>query len=405
MVYFQSNMENLRIEKLMGMAEARFGGFSPQDAFVVSAPGRMELLGNHTDHQHGFALSTAVDLDTLGLAAPNGESAVRVCSEGWPEVEVDLKDLRVREERFETPAALVAGVCAAFQREGRAVKGFDAVVTSDVLKGSGLSSSASFEVWVAAALDAVGGGAADPIALAKAGQYAENVYFGKPCGLQDQLACAIGGPVFIDFADTENPVVEKVEGAFPGHSICVIDVGADHANLTEHYAAIREDLTLLSAEFGAPYLRRVDKQAFLERVPALRGKYGDRPVLRALHIFEENDRVRQAKESLQNGDLDSYFQCVRASGFSSFMYLQNVSIAGEVARQPLAVALALAGDVLGGRGAYRIQGGGFAGTVEAFVPDDLLPAFTQRMQLVFGEGACKKLSVRNEGATAGRLHP
>ncbi|MDR1816334.1 MAG: galactokinase [Clostridiales Family XIII bacterium] len=394
-------MDDARIGKLKHMAEEHFPGFLKRPAHLVSAPGRMELLGNHTDHQHGLALATAINLDTLGLAAENGTDAVRVFSEGWPGIEFDVPDLHVREDAFGAPGALVKGVLHAFAKSGVTVGGFDAVLTSDVLMGSGLSSSASFEVWIAEAVNALFcEKRASGVELAKAGQYAENVFYGKPCGLEDQLACAVGGLVFIDFSDTENPAVEKIDASLEGYTICVVDVQADHAGLTPHYAAVREELTAVSAEFGAPYLRKVDKGAFLARIPELREKLGDRAVLRALHIFEENERVLCAKEALGRGDTAAYFRHVRASGFSSFMYLQNVSIAGAVERQPLAVALALAGDVLGDQGAYRIQGGGFAGTVEAFVPDDLLPAFLAKATGVFGADACRVLSIRQEGAVS-----
>ena len=367
--------------------------------YVFSAPGRTELSGNHTDHQLGKVLAGAVDLDTVAAVALNGENTIRVLSEGYPLCEIELKDLSVRPEETGTSAALIRGTAAGIAARGRTVPGFDAYVTSRVLAGSGLSSSAAFEVLLGTVLNHLSAAGLDALQIAQLGQYAENVYFGKPCGLMDQAASSLGGVITIDFADEKAPQVERLELdlAGLGYALCIVDSGADHADLTDEYAAIPGELKVVSAHFGKAHLREVPEDAFYAALPALRREAGDRAVLRAVHIYEENRRVTEQVAALKRGDFDRFLELVKASGRSSWMYLQNVIPAGYKAHQELAVSLALAEKLLDGRGAYRVHGGGFAGTIQAFVPLDMLESFRAGMDSVLGEGSCHVLSIRSAG--------
>ncbi len=382
---------------LAGLADT----FGPKDrAAVFSAPGRTEIGGNHTDHQHGLVLAASVDLDVIAAVAPNGLDCIRVKGEGFPLDTVDLLDLSVREEEKGTSAALIRGVAAQFAERGCRIEGFDAYTSSSVLKGSGLSSSAAFEVLLGNIINSLFyGGRCDPVELAKIGQRAENVYFGKPSGLLDQMACSVGGMVAIDFADTADPAVERVDFDFAaaGHALCIIDSGADHADLTHEYAAVTEDLRAVCARFGKSVLREVPEADFLAALPELRRECGDRAVLRALHVYGENRRAGGEADALRRGDFDGFLRLVRESGLSSWRFLQNVVPAGYTARQEVAVALALCEALLGERGASRVHGGGFAGTVQAFVPLDMLERFRSEMDRVLGPGACHVLTVRPVG--------
>ncbi len=368
---------------------------------VFSAPGRTELSGNHTDHQHGLVLAAAVELDTRAAVARNGTSMIRVLSEGYPLCEVDLRDLSIRADEKNTTAALIRGVAAGFAQRGCTLSGFDAYVTSTVLPGSGLSSSAAFEVMLGTAINHLFSGCANAVEIAKIAQYAENVYFGKPCGLMDQMASSVGGCVAIDFADPTVPVVTPVEFDFSacGHTLCIIDSGASHADLTDEYAAIPAELRTVCALFGRTVLRDVPETDFYAAIPRVRAAAGDRAVLRAIHIYDENRRVAAQVAALQRGDFHDFLRYVNLSGFSSQNLLQNVIPTGATAHQEVAMALALARHLLGGRGACRVHGGGFAGTIQAFVPDDMLPAFRTGIDAVLGEGSCHILSIRPVGGT------
>ena len=368
---------------------------------VFSAPGRTELSGNHTDHQHGLVLAAAVELDTRAAVALNGTSMIRVLSEGYPLCEVDLRDLSIRAGEKNTTAALIRGVAAGFAQRGCTLSGFDAYVTSTVLPGSGLSSSAAFEVMLGTAINHLFSGCANAVEIAKIAQYAENVYFGKPCGLMDQMASSVGGCVAIDFADPTVPVVTPVEFDFSacGHTLCIIDSGASHADLTDEYAAIPAELRTVCALFGRTVLRDVPETDFYAAIPRVRAAAGDRAVLRAIHIYDENRRVAAQVAALQRGDFHDFLRYVNLSGFSSQNLLQNVIPTGATAHQEVAMALALARHLLGGRGACRVHGGGFAGTIQAFVPDDMLPAFRTGIDAVLGEGSCHILSIRPVGGT------
>ena len=373
-------------------------GCKPERYF--SAPGRTEISGNHTDHQRGCVLAAAVDLHTRAAAKANSSQAIRIFSKGYPFTEVMLTNLSPVEAEKNTTAALVRGVAAGFVRLGYAVGGFDAYVESSVLPGSGLSSSAAFEVLVGTIINHLFCQGDIPASeIAKIGQYAENVFFGKPSGLMDQMASAVGGMVHIDFCDKENPVITPLKFDFSksGYALCIIDSGTDHADLTSEYASIPGEMQAVCRYFGKEVLREVDENEFYVNLPALRKTCGDRAVLRCMHIFEENRRVAKQAEALRAGDFESFLQLVKESGRSSWMYLQNVLTTGAVKEQAVAVALALCEKYLQGRGAYRVHGGGFAGTVQAFVPMNLVESFRKNAEKTLGAGACHILSVRSQG--------
>ena len=373
-------------------------GSAPERYF--SAPGRTEIGGNHTDHQRGRVLAGAVNLDTIAAVRCNGTDTIRVLSKGYPMSVVELDMLTPVEAEINTTPALIRGVAARFKELGCAVQGFDAYVESTVLAGSGLSSSAAFEVLVGTIINCLffEKKVSQP-EIAMIGQYAENVFFGKPCGLMDQTASAVGGMVTIDFADPSAPDIRPVDFDFAscGHALCIIDSGADHADLTDEYAAVTQEFKALCAYFGKEVLTQVAEEDFYAAIPALRATCGDRAVMRGIHEYAENKRVTQQVTALQEGDFDRFLELIKQSGYSSYMYLQNVIPAGYVKHQDMAVALGLCEHYLQGRGAYRVHGGGFAGTVQAFVPFDLLETFRAGIDGALGEGACHVLSIRPQG--------
>ena len=390
-------LDSKTVSTLDASFAAAFGG-APTRYF--SAPGRTEIGGNHTDHQRGRVLAGAVNLDTVAAVRPNGTFVIRILSEGYPRCEVDITDLIPKAEEINTTMALIRGVVARFTQLGCKVEGFDAYVISTVLPGSGLSSSAAYEVLIGTIVNHLyfDGKVSQP-EIAMIGQYAENVYFGKPCGLMDQMASAVGSMVTIDFFDKENPVIEKVEFAFAacGHALCIIDSRASHADLTDEYAAITIELKNICNYFGKDVLTQIEEADFVAAIPALREQFGDRAVLRAYHFYKENARVPKQVAALKNGDFDTFLKLVKESGYSSYMYLQNVIPAGYREHQDVALSLSLCEMYLGGRGAYRVHGGGFAGTVQAFVPVDILEDFRKGIDAVLGEGACHILSIRPHG--------
>ena len=376
---------------------AAFGG-APERYF--SAPGRTEIGGNHTDHQRGRVLAAAVNLEAVAAVRFNGTKVVRILSEGYPMCQVDLTDLIPKADEINTTMALIRGVAARFTQLGCTVEGFDAYITSTVLPGSGLSSSAAYEVLIGTIINHMffDGKVSQP-EIAMIGQYAENVYFGKPCGLMDQMASAVGNMVTIDFLDKDNPVIESVDFDFAscGHALCIIDSRASHADLTDEYAAITIELKNICSYFDKDVLTQIDEKDFIANMAQLRDQFGDRAVLRAYHFYKENARVPQQVAALRSGDFNKFLQLVKQSGYSSWMYLQNVIPAGYREHQDVALALALCENYLDGRGAYRVHGGGFAGTVQAFVPMDMLENFRQGIDAVLGEGACHVLSIRPHG--------
>ena len=345
-------------------------------------------------------LAAAINLETVADVTFNGTDKIFVQSEGYPSFDVDLTDLTVHEEEANTTAALVRGVVAAFVERGAKVKGFDMKVSSNVLPGSGLSSSAAFEVLVGTICNELFfDKQLSAVEIAQVGQYAENVYFGKPCGLMDQTASSVGSMVFIDFNETQQPKVEKIDFDFQkaGYDLCIIDSGADHADLTDEYAAITRELKALCAYFGKEYLRQIPEFDFMAALPELRKQVSDRAILRAMHVYRENDRVVSQAMALKAGAVDTFLRLAKESGHSSWMYMQNINPTGAVDTQPVAYALSLCDTLLRGRGAYRVHGGGFAGTVQAFVPHDMLETFQQTIEANLGEGSCHVLNIRPYG--------
>lgn len=371
--------------------------FGRKAEFICSAPGRTELSGNHTDHQHGCVMAAAVNREALAAVAPNGTMTVNLLSEGYPICVVDLTDMAVHPEEEGKTTALIRGVAAKFVEFG--IQGFDAYVTSNVLSGSGLSSSAAFEVLVGVIFNHMTGAGFDAVKIAQIGQYAENVYFGKPCGLMDQTASSVGNIIGIDFKDPAAPVVTPIAFDFEstGYSLCIIDSGASHADLTDEYAAITRELKAVCKLFGKEFLRDVDENEFYARLAEVRRECGDRAANRAIHVFNENRRVAMQTKALQENDFDTFLACARESGSSSWRLLQNVVPVGRKEQQEVALALALAEKLLDGRGACRVHGGGFAGTIQAFVPKDMVERFTAGMDAVLGQGKCQVMAIRKEG--------
>ncbi|MGO5095181.1 galactokinase [Agathobaculum sp. LCP25S3_E8] len=391
-----------RIAKVLDEFQKTFAVGDDAPVALCSAPGRTEIGGNHTDHQHGRVLAGAVDLDFLACASPNGTNTIRFQSEGWPMVEVALDTLDPKEEEKESTAALVRGMAAQAAQKGYTVAGFDVYATSNVLPGSGLSSSAACEVLLGVIENHLFcGGELDPVTIAQMGQKAENVYFGKPCGLMDQTASSVGGAVTIDFANPAAPIVRalKVDLDSLGYALCIIDCGADHADLTDEYAAVPREMKTVAAFFGKEVLREVEETDVLGNLPALRKAVGDRAVLRALHFLADNERVAKQADALANGDMDTFLALVNESGHSSWEQLQDITPAGAVQEQSMAVALTVAQRALKGRGACRVHGGGFAGTIQAFVPLDILDVFRSEIEGALGTGCCHVLRIRPVGGT------
>ena len=388
-------------DRVVHVAEAfieRFGNAAR--AALFSGPGRTELGGNHTDHQHGHVLCASVDLDILACAAPNGTNTVRVISEGYPLVEVALDSLSPREAEKNSSAALVRGVAAYLIDLGYSLSGFDAYAVSSVPPGAGLSSSAAYEVLIGTIFNHFFcGGAMDAVTIAKAGQYAENVYFGKPCGLMDQMGSAVGGAVAIDFADPSDPAVERIRYDFSrsGHALCIVDTGSCHADLTDDYALIPKEMGAVAAQFGKKFLRDVSETDFRAALPELRTKCGDRAVLRAMHFYADDARAAEEARALKDGDFDRFLALVNESGLSSELLLQNIWSPAAPGEQAVSLGLSVGKELLAGKGAIRVHGGGFAGTVQAFVPDALTDSFKGGMETVFGAGKCHILHIRPRG--------
>ena len=367
------------------------------DVLLFSAPGRTEIGGNHTDHNHGCVLAAAVNLDIIGVAAKTDENSIRIKSAGYRPDTIDLNDLSVNPKETNRSASLVRGVAARFAQLGYAVGGFCAYTHSNVLKGSGLSSSAAFEVLMGTILNHLyNNGCVNAVEIAKVAQYAENVYFGKPSGLMDQMASSVGGIITIDFADVDSPVIREVSYDFrqSGHKLCIVDTGGNHAALTHEYAAVTNEMKAVSRALGVEYLRETSYEALLENMARIRETCGDRAVLRALHFLGDNARVAKQVEALENGNFAEFCRLVIESGHSSFEYLQNLYSNANVKFQGLPVALALAQRILDGTGACRVHGGGFGGTTQNFVPDNKVDEFVNTIEAVFGQGSCHRLNIR-----------
>ena len=373
---------------------------SEKEIEIYSAPGRSEVCGNHTDHQNGMVLATSINLDAIAIVAKAEEPVIRLVSGDFPMEEVDVADLSMKEEEQSTTTALIRGVAAGMKERGHKVGGFTAYITSDVLMGAGMSSSAAFESLIGTILSGLYNDMkVSSIEIAQIGQYAENIYFGKPCGLMDQMASSVGNIITIDFASPAKPVVEPVAVDFSkaGLALCILDSGADHADLTDEYAAIPAECRAVAAVCGGEVLRDVPFETFLAKLPECRRQCGDRAVLRAFHVYADNDRVAKQVAALHDGDFDTFLCLVNESGRSSWEYLQNVIPAGYKEHQEVGVTIAAAKHLLGDKGAVRVHGGGFAGTVQAFVPVEMLDEFKAGMEAILGEGRCHVLSIRPEG--------
>lgn len=376
---------------------------SEGEASLFSAPGRTEVGGNHTDHQHGCVLAGSVNLDVIAVASPNNDGIVRIKSQGYDMDIIDLNDLGVKEKEFGRASALIRGMLAQMQENGYTVSGFNAYTTSNVLKGSGLSSSAAFEVLIGVIISNLfNSGKVSAVEIAKMAQQAENRYFGKPCGLMDQMASSVGGFTAIDFKNPGEPIIEKVNFDLAAHeqSLCIINTGGNHANLTDDYAAITQEIRTVAEFFGKQVLRDISEDEFYKNIKELREKCGDRAVLRSIHFFADNKRAIEEKDALKNNDFSKFLSLVNESGNSSYKYLQNVFSVSAPSEQGLSLALAISERVLAGRGAHRVHGGGFAGTIQCFVPNDILDTFLSEMKAVFGEDSCYVLNIRPVGGTA-----
>lgn len=372
------------------------------DIMIFSASGRTEVGGNHTDHNRGKVLAAAVGLDVIAFVVPTDDGIITVKSEGFPQDTVDTSDLSVAEADKNTSAALIRGVADGLKKDGFNIGGFKAYTTSNVLKGSGISSSAAFEVLIGTILSHLyNDGKVTAVKIAQIAQYAENVHFGKPSGLMDQMASSVGGFIEIDFADTENPVIDSISYNFAesGHSLCIVDTKGSHANLTPEYAAIPVEMKSVAEFFGKKELRDITAEQLWNNISEVRKACGDRAVSRAFHFFDENERVDREADALRKGDLDAFLNEVKASGNSSFKYLQNIFATVDPKEQGVVLGLYTAERILDGRGACRVHGGGFAGTIQAFVPDDLLDKFVSDMEHLFGEGSCYNLYIRPVGGT------
>ena len=412
LAYLPSPEATARLEHLYGgdisiqqarikTAVERHRAMAGDDAIMLfSSPGRTELGGNHTDHQGGSVLAAAVNMDMLAVASHSGNNIATVESEGFPPFKIDLADLTPQKSEAGNPQALVRGIAAGITARGYCVSGINVYITSKVLPGSGLSSSAALEVLIGTIFNTFYcNSEISPIDIAQIGQYAENVFFEKPCGLMDPMACAVGNVLAIDFALRNAPVVRQVNYDFAksGHHLCIIDSGADHADLTNDYAAITTEMFAVAAAFGCKTLCEVDENQFAQKLPQLRAKLGDRAVLRAMHFFADTKRAEDQAAALECGNFARFLDLVNASGKSSGLYLQNLSTWANPRRQEVTLAICQAERLLGGKGAVRVHGGGFAGTIQAFVPTDMVDMFKTEIEALLGTGCCHILQIRPEG--------
>lgn len=384
--------------------EKTFADKKTGDVRLFSVAGRSEISGNHTDHNHGKVLCASISLDIISVAATNEDDVVEIKSEGFDKDTVSLCDTsRVREDEKFKASAIIRGMCDGFEKNGLKVGGYYAYTTSNVLKGSGLSSSAAFEDMVGNMLSHFyNDGKVDNVEIAKIAQYAENVHFGKPCGLMDQIACAVGGFVAIDFKDPKNPLVESLPFELDKHDLClcIVNTGGNHADLNEDYASVPNDMKNVARFLGVDFLRNSSKEKLMEKALEIREKLGDRALMRAMHFYNENERVTEQKEALENGNLALFLEKVKESGNSSFTMLQNVYTVKNTDEQGLSLALAITSDVLSGekKSAWRVHGGGFAGTIQSYVPKNKVSEYKERLEKIFGNGTVYVLSVRKHGA-------
>ena len=394
-IYFEVNNQKERYVSLLKRFMDKYGDV---EASIYSAPGRSEIGGNHTDHQHGKVLAGAINLDMLCVVSFTEDNVVELISEGFEIKPVDISDTSIHEDEKGTSESIIRGVVASFVSRGKKVSGFKGMMVSEVLGGSGLSSSAAFESLVGSIFSyGLNEGSVDAIEIAKIGQYAENVYFGKPCGLMDQTACSVGGFVYIDFAN--EPVVKPLsfDMSKTGYSLCIVDTKGSHADLTPEYGAIPSEMKEIARYFGKEYLNDINVDDFYASLKELHMLGNDRSLLRAYHFVNENARVVKQAEALENNDFEGFLKLVKESGNSSYKYLQNVYAVNDVHKQEVALGIALAEHLLGDRGVVRVHGGGFAGTIQAYVRNEDVVTFKEAMNNLFGEGAVYTLSIRKHG--------
>lgn len=398
-IYVDEQLIESQKERYVKAIEKFICLYGDQDIEIYSTPGRSEVSGNHTDHQHGEVLAASINLDVIAVVS-KADDAVKVLSDDYDIKAIAIDDLAVKKDEEGTSEGLIRGVLARYKELGFHIGGFNAFMTSNVLQGSGLSSSAAFEVIVGTILSGLYNEMSiDPVTIAQVGQYSENVYFGKPCGLMDQCACSVGSLIHIDFKDNNHPIVNKIEVDFSEfeHSLCIVDVHASHADLTDDYASIPTEMKQVAQFFGKEFLREVDENDFYAHLPEIREATNDRAVLRAIHLFAENKRVEKAVKALNDGDFDAFKAIIKASGESSYKYLQNIYSNHYVQQQAVSIAIALSEDILDDHGVCRVHGGGFAGTIQAFVKDDFVETYKQEIEKYFGEGSCHVLKVRKYG--------
>ena len=397
-LYPEESLSQCR-NRYLYLLERHLHRFGLKEVWVVSSPGRTELGGNHTDHNHGKVLAAAVHLDAVAVGSYHEHLLVELVSEGFPEIQMEMEDLSPKGEEEGRTDALVRGVLNGFMKKGFSPRGFQAVVQSRVLPGSGLSSSASIELLLATLCNAMfARGSLTPLELALIGKEAENLYFGKPCGLMDQVACAYGGVCSIDFQNLESPLIEKVPFSLQGYRLFLIDTGSSHADLTDEYASIPLEMKEIARLLGAEVLRDLPKEQFLSQLPRLKGRVSDRSILRALHFYRENERVERMKKALAEGETEVFLSLVKESGLSSWTLLQNCVSYRTPTSQQIPLALGWAEEYLGGKGVVRVHGGGFAGTIQAYVPLANGEAFTAHMEELFGKGSVIPLRIRPQGA-------
>lgn len=400
LLYGESAVEHQRNRYLTAIE--KFSEIFPkrEDIHIFSAPGRSEVCGNHTDHQHGCVLAAAVNLDVIAVVSFHKDNIINLKSEKYPMINISLDDLSVHEEEKGKSMSIVRGIAARFHEMGVNISGFDAYTTSDVLSGSGLSSSAAFEILVGTIIDKhYNNGKAGAVEIAKIGQYAENEYFGKKSGLMDQMVSSVGNFVFIDFADVDNPYVESVPFNFEnvGYSLCITDTKGSHANLTPDYVAVPTEMNSVAKQFGKSCLREVDENEFMDSIPSLREKCSDRAIIRAAHFFGENRRAKEAASFLKNNDFNMFLNIIRESGNSSAKWLQNLYSCSDPLQQGITLALMESEQILGSKGVSRVHGGGFAGTIQAFVPTAMTEEYCRKMDGIFGKGSCYVLRIRPVG--------
>ena len=399
-IYVDEDKISYQKQRYVNAIESYIEEFGEDDVEIYSAPGRSEVGGNHTDHQHGEILAASINLDAIGIVKKTDDMKVSILSKGYTLTTISLENLDMQEEEKETTIALIKGVVAGLANRGYKIGGFKAYITSDVLIGAGLSSSAAYETLIGNIVSGLYNNMsvlAEEIAII--GQFAENVYFGKPCGLMDQMACSVGNMVHVDFADINNPKVEKVTFDLNkyGYSLCITDTKGSHADLTADYAAVPEEMKKVAAFFGKEVLLGLTVDDILENIVKVREQVGDRGVLRTLHFIRENERVQKEVSYLSDEDIEGFLKTVAASGNSSYKYLQNVYSNADVQHQNVSLALAISEDFLGDNGVSRVHGGGFAGTIQAFVKNDIVIEYQKIMDMVFGQGACSVLKIRKYG--------